>query len=181
MPVLGEYGNHWQLWGESLAKDRSIRDALAGELGRLRAYCDSGFALAIHIRLTRPTLLYQTYAQDWSDHYSEKGYMLSDPVVHWGLTQTGRVVWDSLAGQDPEGVLTAAKRFGLHHGWSYATGVAGDKTIAGLTRSDRAHTEAEVAEICQIVDSIHALTEGVETLGQAEQDELRRLIPPVTH
>ena len=47
--------------------------------------CDLGFALAVHIRLTRPTLLYQTYADDWSENYSTKGYMMSDPSVAWGL------------------------------------------------------------------------------------------------
>ena len=33
---------------------------VAGLLDRLRAYCDTGFALAIHIRYTRPSLLYRT-------------------------------------------------------------------------------------------------------------------------
>lgn len=55
---------------------------VAGLLDRLRTYCDTGFALAIHIRYTRPSLLYRTYDQAWIDHYSEKGFMLTDPVVH---------------------------------------------------------------------------------------------------
>lgn len=158
-----------------MATEGSKRDMLATLLGRLRAHCDSGFALAIHIRLTRPTLLFQTYDPAWSDHYSERGYMLSDPVVHWGLTNIGRVVWDSLADRDPEGVLQAAKDFGLYHGWTYATGKPGDKTIAGLTRSDRGHTAAEMTEIEGIVDAIHHLTEGFDHFPHAEQEAMRHL------
>ncbi len=160
-----------------MTKEGSKRDTLASLLSRLRGYCDSGFALAIHIRLTRPTLLFQTYDQAWSDHYSENGYMLSDPVVHWGLTHVGRVVWDSLADQDPEGVFQAAKDFGLYHGWTFAIGEMADKTIAGMTRSDRAHSAAEVAEIEAIVSEIHTLTADFADWPPGEQDRARHLKP----
>ncbi len=158
-----------------MAKNRGKPDDVALLLQRLHALCASGYALAIHIRLTAPTLLYQTYAQAWAEHYSVKGYMLSDPVVRWGLTHTGRVIWADLVDQDPEGVIAAAVSFGLTHGWTYATGPAGSRTIAGLTRPDRAHTEAEVAEIIAIVEELHALTEGFDDLSRDVQDRLRRL------
>ena len=57
----------------------AVSDALAA----LAVLCNRGFAIAVHIRLTRPTLLYQTYAADWTEHYSMKGYMLTDPTVLW--------------------------------------------------------------------------------------------------
>ena len=155
----------------------SACDLLALHLGRLRALCDSGFALAIHIRLTRPGLMYQTYDQAWSDHYSENGYMLSDPVVHFGLTQTGMVRWDDLADQDLVGVLRKAREFGLFNGWTYALGPANSRTIAGMTRSDRAHDAAEVAEIRAIVEDIHALTEDLASGPAAERDRARHLVP----
>lgn len=137
--------------------------------------CGTGFALAIHIRLTAPTLLYQTYSQAWAEHYSTKGYMLSDPVVLWGLTHTGRVEWANLTDADPEGVIAAAISFGLTHGWTCATGPANARTIAGLTRSDRAHTPAEVSEIEAIVDDLHALTDGFDDFSKDVQEKLRRL------
>lgn len=158
-----------------MAKDNGKADRIAIYLARLGVLCDSGFALAIHIRMTAPTLLYQTYSQAWAEHYSVKGYMLSDPVVRWGLTHTGRVIWSSLTDGDSEGVIAASISFGLTHGWTYAVGTAGSRTIAGLTRSDRAHTEAEVAEIQAIVDDIHAITDGFDDLPKAVQDKLRRL------
>lgn len=159
-----------------MANQDDIPTQVGGHLTKLGKLCDSGFALAIHIRLTAPTLLYQTYAQAWADHYSIRGYMLSDPVVRWGLTHTGRVAWDTLTGEDPEGVIPAAVSFGLKHGWTYAVGPITSRTIAGLTRSDRAHTAAEVAEIEAIVNDLHALTAHFENMPNKVQDTLRRLI-----
>ena len=147
---------------------------VAQYLGSIAKFCDRGFALAIHIRYTRPTLLYQTYSQDWADHYSVKGYMLSDPVVRWGLTHTGWAEWASLADEDPDGVIAAAVSFGLTHGWTYATGPAGSRTIAGLPRST-AYLPGDFDELARLVDAIHDATEGFDQLTPAEQDALRKL------
>ena len=145
-------------------------------LSQLARKCDSGFAIAVHIRYTRPSLLYQTYAQDWNDHYSEQGYMLTDPVVHWGLTQTGWVAWDDLLDKDTAGVLADAKKFGLNHGWTYAVGDAHSRTISGHTRSDTTFSDQDRAEIIAIIDEIHTLTEGFDQLPLSEQDALRHLL-----
>lgn len=161
--------------GENMAADRDVVASVGAHLGRLGALCDTGFALAIHIRLTAPTLLYQTYRPEWGDYYSTKGFMLSDPVVVWGLTHTGRVVWSDLVGVDSEGVIAAAVSFGLTNGWTYATTTDHSRTIAGLTRTGRAHTEAEVAEIVAIVDNLHLLTAHFDDLPHTVQDKLRHL------
>ncbi len=158
-----------------MANIRGKSDEVAARLTRLGDLCDTGYALAIHIRLTAPTLLYQTYSQAWAEHYSIKGYMLSDPVVRWGLTHTGQVTWASLTGEDPEGVIASASSFGLTHGWTYATGAANTRTIAGMTRSARAHTDAEVIEIKEIVDDLHNLTDGFDDFPKDLQDKLRTL------
>ena len=158
-----------------MANDRGVTVAVGGHLSRLSVLCDTGFALAIHIRLTAPTLLYQTYTPDWADHYSTKGYMLTDPVVVWGLTHIGRVVWSDLTSVDPDGVIAAAVSFGLTNGWTYATTTAHSRTIAGLTRSGRAHTPAEITEIEAIVDDLHHITAGFDDLPHEVQDKLRHL------
>lgn len=152
-----------------------VTTQIARHLTKLGKLCDTGFALASHIRLTAPTLLYQTYTQEWADHYSTNGYMLSDPVVRWGLTHTGRVEWATLSGEDPEGVIAAAISFGLTHGWTYAVGPITSRTIAGLTRSARVHTAAEVAEIEAIVNDVHEMTAHFEEFPRKVQDKLRRL------
>ena len=150
-------------------------EAVALKLGELRTLCNTGFALAIHILYTRPTLLYQTYDRAWSDTYSEKGYMLSDPVVHWGLTNTGWVEWATLTDRDPQGVIADAVAHGLANGWTYAVGPASSRSIAGLTRAGPAFTVAERTDLAQAVDAIHDLTEGFDSFPADLQDRLRGL------
>ncbi|MBC7479854.1 MAG: autoinducer binding domain-containing protein [Pseudorhodobacter sp.] len=155
--------------------DVSRRDiAAALLLSQLATICDRGFALAVHIRYTRPTLLYQTYARDWGDHYSEKGYMMVDPTVHWGLANTGAIDWSDLVPQDTSGVIAAAQAYGLTNGWTYAVGPATSRSLGSLTSSQPFPPEAH-ARCCAIIDQIHALTEGFDSLAPDLQDRLRTL------
>ena len=156
--------------GKKSEKEAAVAEILSG----FNTLCDRGYALAVHIRYTRPTILYQTYSTEWADHYSEKGYMLSDPVVLWGLTNTGWVEWASLQGNDQVGVIADAVAHGLLNGWTYSVGPAASRTIAGLTRSVP-FTAAERAEMAALVDKLHAVTEGFETFPPEVQDRLRSL------
>ena len=156
-------------------KDTTKVASVSERLTRLRALCDSGYALAIHIRYTRPSILYRTYDQAWIDHYSERGFMLSDPVVHWGLTHVGAVNWADLTDQDPQGVIRDALAHGLHNGWTYAMGPQTSRSIAGVTKSGPDFTAAERAEIAQIVDDLHDLTEGFESFSPETQAALLAL------
>lgn len=158
-----------------MAVDPRTVDRVANLVGRITAACDTGFALAIHIRYTRPSLLYRTYRQEWIDTYSEKGYMLFDPVVRWGLMNTGGVDWPALAGEDPEGVIADAARHGLLNGWTYATGPATSRTILGATRSGAAFSEAEKRDLAALVEEIHAVTDGIEQFDEATLEALRAL------
>lgn len=101
--------------------------------------------------------------------------MLRDPVVHWGLGNTGTVEWSDLSDQDPDGVLSDAVAHGLTNGWTFSFGPATSRTIAGLTKSGPAFTEAERSRIIRIVEDIHALTDGIEAFPANTQDALRNL------
>lgn len=156
--------------------DVSRKDvSVAQLLGELATLCDRGFALAVHIRYTRPTLLYQTYARDWGDHYSEKGYMLLDPTVHWGLANVGSIDWEALVGQDTEGVIAAARTYGLINGWTYSVGPATSRSLGSMTRSTP-FTDAQRARCCAIIDEVHAQTDGFDTLPHDLQETLRNLL-----
>jgi LuxR family transcriptional regulator len=152
-----------------------IIDQMANLVAQLRQSCDSGFALAIHIRYTRPSLLCRTYRQEWIDRYSEKGYMLFDPVVRWGLTNAGGIDWADLAAEDPEGVLADAKAHGLLNGWTYSTGPANSRTISGLTRTSGPFSAEDKLRLAAIVDEVHAVCEGLDKLDEDTMDALRTL------
>ena len=149
--------------------------AVKRSLEAISAICDRGFAVAVHIRLTRPTLLYQTYSDEWSEHYSTKGYMMSDPTVGWGLQNTGPVLWADLVDHDPAGVIADAISFGLTNGWTYATGPVSSRTISGTPKSGPDFTEAERDEIRAAVDAIHEATEGFDNFPAEVQQALRAL------
>ena len=156
-----------------MARETSKVEQMRCLLGRLDEVCDAGFALAIHIRFTRPALLYRTYRQDWIEHYSEKGYMLSDPCVHWGLMNSGMVLWDDLP--DSAGVMRDAKSFGLTNGWTYSVGPAASRTISGCTKSGADFTPAQIEDVKSMVEEAHTLTEGIETFAPELVDALRLL------
>jgi LuxR family transcriptional regulator len=44
-------------------------DQIQAQLDRLTAQSDWRFALGLIIRFNKPTLMYQTYPQDWLDYY----------------------------------------------------------------------------------------------------------------
>jgi len=155
------------------AKNHNVT-SVAAKFQRLAKVCDSGFAVAIHIRFTRPSLLFQTYPADWIDLYNEKGFMMVDPTVRWGLTHVGSMDWDNLATDDPDGVLQAAQAFGLTNGWSYATGPATSRSLASMTRSAPFSADQR-DEVCTIIDDIHALTEGFDQLPAETQDAFRAI------
>ncbi|WP_176438445.1 autoinducer binding domain-containing protein [Actibacterium lipolyticum] len=148
---------------------------MANLLKKLAQYCDTGFALAIHIRYTRPSLLFQTYDQAWNDYYSENGLMLSDPVVRWGLQNTGYVLWDDLMDDDDAGVLAKAKSFGLNNGVTYATGPISSRTISGFTRNGPPFSKEELDAMNAIVDEVHELTQGIENFSEEEINALREI------
>lgn len=153
--------------------DRATK--MAELLSALDGLCDTGFALAIHIRYTRPLLLYQSYCREWSDFYSENGLMLTDPVVRWGLENTGVVFWDDPGLEDPAGVVALARRHGLVNGVTIATGPKASRTISGHTRSQGPFSEAEIARLRCLVETVHEVTEGLNELDSPEMEALRAL------
>lgn len=133
-------------------------EAVGACLAELSRLCDTGFALAIHIRMASPTLMYQSYPDEWIRRYSERGFMLSDPVVRWGLRETGFIRWCDIPDEDHENVFGQASEFGIGHGVAFSLGSAASRTLAGLTRSEVDFTGAEIDRMIALVTRIHDLT-----------------------
>ncbi|MDH2326283.1 autoinducer binding domain-containing protein [Cereibacter sp. SYSU M97828] len=127
-------------------------------LRELSSICDTGYALAIHIRFTSPTLLYQTYPDEWIRFYTERGFMLSDPVVRWGLRETGFIRWNDIPDEDHEAVMVHARQHGIAHGVAFSLGTPASRTLAGLTRSQDEFTGDEIDRMIGLVSEIHDLT-----------------------
>lgn len=147
-------------------------------LARLSRICDTGFALALHIRFTRPTILYQTYPPEWIRFYRENGFMLSDPVIRWGLRETGFIRWSDIQDEDHAGVMDHAASYGLKYGVAFTLGQPSSRSITGLTKSVDDFSGAEVDEMIATVTRIHELTETVADLPPEELEAIRALAAP---
>jgi LuxR family transcriptional regulator len=154
---------------------------IQAKLVALQALTPAGYALAFHVRFTTPTFLFQTYDRKWLDHYSQHGYVMSDPTVHWGFENRGVCDWEDLKANDPADVLVAADAHGLKHGISWAIGDDSSHSLGSFARSDRKFTEDEIAELITIVTELHDLTNNLQALSPEMAAALKELSIMYTH
>ncbi|MBD3764123.1 MAG: autoinducer binding domain-containing protein [Rhodobacterales bacterium] len=133
------------------------------------------FAIGLRIRFNHPTLLYQTYPQDWVAAYAAEGLLLVDPAVRWGMTHLGLCNWADLAAEDEAGLFARAADHGLRHGIAVSVGDEGSRSIGFFARPDRAPDAAERALACDVMARLHDLTPDVATLPEADRIALQRM------
>lgn len=150
-------------------------------LSTLDGYCPAGYAMALHISFTTPKFLFQTYNRDWMEHYSKHGLVLKDPTVKWGFGNTGHVLWSDLKEQDTDGVLEAAKSYGIGFGFTYCTDAHGSRSISSFARNDRDFTGAEISDISALVDLLHSETADLDGISSQERDQLKKISVEFTH
>ena len=143
------------------------------ELRKLERHADAGYFVALHIRFTSPLMSFQTYDQAWTDHYTDNGYVLRDPMTAWAFSTTGWIRWSDPELHDPYGIFDEARRFGLHYGVTISTGPIGSRTIASLARTDREFTDAEIEEIREVALHLHEITDPPENLTAAQTEALK--------
>lgn len=118
----------------------SVKLGIDVELHQLSMLAPAGYSIGLHIRFTAPLFMFQTYDQAWLDHYTERGYVLRDPMVAWGFSTTGTIRWSDSSLPDPFGLFNEARDFGLNFGATVACGPIKSRTIASfahLTASSR--------------------------------------------
>lgn len=133
----------------------------------------TGYAIGLHIRFAAPLMTFQTYDERWIARYTEQGYGLRDPLIGWGMSQTGACRWSELGVPDPFGIMTEALEYGLVYGVAVACGPISSRSIAGASRADREFSDGEMAAISALIHRLHDVTEPPAHLTQAQQDALR--------
>lgn len=151
----------------------SVKLGIDVELHQLSLMAPEGYFVGLHIRFTAPLFTFQTYRQDWLDHYTEKGYVLRDPMVAWGFSTTGTIRWSDAGLPDPFGLFVEAASYGLKYGATVACGPVKSRSIASFARSDREYEDHEIAAIATIVHRLHDVTEPPEELTKAQIEALR--------
>lgn len=124
----------------------------------IRPQFDTGFALVLHLRYTRPTYLFHGYSAAWADRYSDRGYMLVDPVVRWSMMHTGWAHWADLP--DPDGVLADAAAHGISNGIVCCTGEPQSRSIGTFSRSAGSFSTEEAESLFVLTQKLHGMTAG---------------------
>ena len=145
------------------------------DLKQLALLSPSGYFVGLHIRFTSPMMTFQTYPQAWTDHYTENGYAMRDPIIAWGFTQLGATRWSEITFPDTFGILAEAARHGLVYGIALSCGPVSSRTISGLARADREYTDEELSHAAAILNRLHDVTQPPDHLTDAQIDALRRI------
>lgn len=159
----------------------SVKLGIELELHELSLLATSGYFVGLHIRFTSPLITFQTYDQAWTDHYTEQGYAMRDPMIAWGFSTTGSVRWSAIPVPDVFGILRQASEFGMVYGVAVACGPVSSRTIAGASRSDREFTDMEMAKIEALVNRLHRATQPPESLTEAQVEALRLIAAGERH
>ena len=145
---------------------------LTKTLTALKERAPAGFALAMHIEFTTPAYVFQTFSAKWADRYSEAGFMLQDPVVHWGIRSVGTTRWSDLA-PTSHPIMAEAAEHGLVYGCGCATNTGGLQSFAGFARADREFTDTEITEIAEEFETLHTQLLEARTGSETTPEELR--------
>lgn len=154
---------------------------IAELLHKLDQLSPAGFAIALHVRFTRPTYLFQTYAKPWMDHYSQAGLVMHDPVVRWGLQNVGRLRWSDLTEIDDAGVFQQARDHGLMNGAGVSVMESESRTIGAFARADREYTDEEIDVLGDGLELLHRTTLGIERISPRDRRALTELSIRLTH
>ncbi len=143
------------------------------QLAKLGALAPSGYALGLHIRFASALFLYRTYPPEWIEVYTQKGYMLCDPMVSWGFSEEGTRRWSEITIPDPHDIWGQAAAHGLNYGVAVSHGPLSSRSIGGFSRPDREFTDGEIQKIAGIVHLLHVETTPPDSLTDAQIDALR--------
>jgi LuxR family transcriptional regulator len=138
------------------------------QLQRLVAVSDWSFAIGLRIRFNHPTLLYQTYPEEWIAHYARNGLLFVDPAVGWGMTNTGICDWKDLVAADAAGVLEQAAEYGLLHGIVVSVGDMTTRSLGFFASATVPIAEPHRSLAQDVVLALHNETDGMTELSPSD-------------
>lgn len=151
------------------------------ELSRLGDLAPRGYFAALHIRFTSPLMSFVTYDPKWTDHYTENGYVLRDPMTAWGFCTTGWTRWSDSIIPDPFGIFKEAASYGLKYGATISCGPIRSRTVVSVARADREFEESEIVEAQVIANQLHDMTDPPHRLTKAQAEALKLIADGYRH
>ena len=155
---------------------------------RLRGVVPGGYMLALNIRYLTPEFLQSTYPSDWVTIYTDRRYVLFDPVVVWARFSVGTTRWSEIPTGYSRGaglhILDHASKFGLNYGGVVSSrGPSGSHCLCVLSgaRADRELRLSELQSMAAIFDEIVEAVGEHAGLAEVELEALRDLAAGLTH
>ena len=88
----------------------------AGEGREFSYIAPAGYYIALRVGFAFPIAETNALPDAWIERYTQRGYMLFDPVMQWLYGNSGAIRWSEIGLPDPMGILTEAAAHGLVHG-----------------------------------------------------------------
>lgn len=63
----------------------SIQLVIEKSLDELAEIAPGGYYIGLHIRVAAPLMTFNTYPQEWVDHYTKQAFALRDPTTAVGV------------------------------------------------------------------------------------------------
>lgn len=143
------------------------------DMGHLEALGSAGYALALHLVQGLPRACRFTYPATWIEHYTRHVYQMHDPVVLWGVANSGALRWADIPLPDPCNVLGQAAEFGLRHGVVVSCGPPHARSIAGIARPQSPFTDAEISELAECITRLHRCAAPGAAMSKGQMEALR--------
>ncbi len=144
--------------------------------GQLAELSPGGYFLALRMGFVYPIFEKKTLPEKWINRYTSRGYVLSDPVMHWMYGNVGATRWSEIELDDPREIFQQAKLFGLNYGVAVCATDGGDapqRSFGSFARADREFTDDEVVLLSDIVTRLHDELVPPKNLTNAELEALR--------
>lgn len=155
---------------------------------RLRKIVPAGYMLALNIRHLTPEFLQSSYSPDWITIYTERRYVMFDPIVTWARFSVGTTRWSEIPSGFSRGaglhILDHARQFGMNYGGVVSSrGPSGSHYLCVLSgaREDRELRASELQGMSTILDEIVEAVGQHAGLKEVELEALRDLAAGLTH
>lgn len=145
------------------------------EMNFLGSIAPAGFYLAIRVGFAFPVAEANTLPSEWIRRYTQRGYMMQDPVMGWVYSNTGAIRWSDLEFRGPSNVIQDARNFGLKYGLTVCCTSMGDnglRSYGNFTRSDREFSDEEIHILKSRIENFHQTYAPPKNLTKAEIEVL---------
>jgi len=142
----------------------------------LAVLAPAGHYIALRIGFAFPLEEVNAWPADWVEHYTQRRYMLHDPVIRWIYTNIGAVRWSQIGLDDPHDVLLRAREHGLRYGVAiciFDGNAEGQRSFGSFARHDREFEDHEIAVLTTRLARMHREKAPPTNLTKAELEALR--------